>query len=151
MGELKVISMRIHKYIPNKLYGFTIDNSDFQVFFHLGQFKPYRKDGNILPNQPPPILGEPVLVSFYQNDTTNKAPKAVNVERVQQPKKIMGTVESYDHSRGYGFIMGEDGVSYHLHNSEILNSRFPLQGEKVNFYAGIRLGKPRACHIEVIR
>ena len=151
MTKLKVISMRIFKYIPNKLYGFTIDNDDFQVFFHLGQFKPYKENGEVILSQPPPILGEPVVVSYYVSEDQKKAPKAVNVERVQRPKKLEGIVESYDHSRGYGFIMGEDGISYHLHNSEILNSRYPLQGEKVNFYAGIRLGKPRACHIEVIR
>lgn len=151
MQELRTLSMRVYKYIPNKLYGFAIDNNDFQVFFHLGQFKPFRENGLILPLQPPPILGEPVLVSFYPNVDSTKAPKGISIERTQKPKTIMGTVESYDNTRGYGFIMGEDGISYHLHNSEILNNRYPLQGEKVKFYAGLRMGKPRACHIEVLR
>lgn len=143
------LSMRVHKYIPNKLYGFVIDNNDYQVFFHLGQFKPFQDQGVILP-QPPPILGEPVMVSFYPTDN-GKAPKAISVERLQKPKQLVGTVDSYDSARGYGFIMGDDGVSYHLHNSEILNNKFPLHNDKVKFYAGLRLGKPRACHIEVIR
>lgn len=149
MEEMITLSMRVHKYIPNKLYGFVIDNNDFQVFFHLGQFKPFQDENMMIP-QPPPILGEPVIVGFYPTDN-GKAPKAISVQRMQKPKVIMGIVESYDSSRGYGFIMGEDGISYHLHNSEILNNKYPLQSDKVKFYAGLRMGKPRACHIEVVR
>ena len=144
------MSMKVYKYIPNKMYGFAIDNDDFQVFFHLGQFKPFSGNGLAMVVQPPPILGEPVMVSFYPSEN-GRAPKGISVERGILPKSIMGIVESYDSTRGYGFIMGEDSISYHLHNSEILNNRYPLQGEKVKFYAGLRMGKPRACHIEVIR
>lgn len=146
--ETKTISMIIHKYIPNKLYGFAIDSNDFQVFFHLGQFKPIIETGKV---PPPPILGEPVFVTYVPNENSGKAPKAISVERKQKPKQLMGIVESYDSSRGYGFVMGEDGLSYHLHNSEILNGKYPLNGDKVRFYTGLRMGKPRACHIEVIR
>ena len=146
--ETRTISMIIHKYIPNKLYGFAIDSSDFQVFFHLGQFKPITEP-NVIPA--PPILGEPVLVTFIEPLDPSKAPKATNVERLQKPKQLMGIVESYDSSRGYGFVLGEDGISYHLHNSEILNNKYPLSGDTVRFFTGLRLNKPRACHIEVIR
>lgn len=147
-SKTKTKNMRIHKYIPNKLYGFAIDSEDLQVFFHLGQFKPGEFETD---PPPPPILGEPVLVTYYVNENNDKAPKASSVVRTHKPKKIEGVVESYDTSRGYGFIMGEDGVSYHLHNSEILNNKYPLSGDKVLFFTGLRLGKPRACHIEVIR
>lgn len=145
----RTIQMRIYKYLPKKLYGFAINSSDFQVFFHLGQFKPLVKDLSTPP--PPPILGEPVLVTYYESSTEGKAPKAISVERMQTPKRITGIVDSYDNSRGYGFIVGEDGKKYHLHNSEILNGRYPLQGDTVKFYTGLRQGKPRACHIEVVR
>jgi len=144
----KTIQMYIHKYIPSKLYGFAITSTGEQVFFHLGQFKP--KDFGIDP-PPPPILGEPVMVTYDEIEGATKAPRASLIVRTHKPKQVSGMVDSYDTSRGYGFILGEDGVSYHLHNSEILNKRIPLAGDKVVFFAGIRLGKPRACHIEVVR
>ena len=140
--------MRVHKYIPNKLYGFAVDDEGQQVFFHLGSFKP--GDFRIDP-PPPPILGETVEVEV--DDTcviAGKAPKATSVVRSECPFLIEGVVETFDSHRGYGFVLGDDGKSYHLHKSEVLGGRVPLIQQKVRFYAGLRMGKPRACHVEIL-
>jgi len=140
--------MHVHKYIPHKMYGFAIDSSGEQTFFHLGSFHPGQFD---LDPPPPPILGEPVEVELDREKADNKARRASRVQRVQQPTALAGRVESFDTERGYGFIEGHDSVSYHLHRSEILNNRVPLPGNKVRFFAGIRQGRPRACHVLILR
>jgi len=55
----------------------------------------------------------------------------------------------FDAQRGFGFVVGEDGVSYHLHTSEILDHKIPLKGQTVMFFPGVRQGRPRACHVKV--
>ena len=67
------------------------------------------------------------------------------------PHMIVGVVESFDTQRRYGFIMGSDNTSYHLHESEVIDSRLPMAGRYVVFYPGIREGRPRACHVRVCR
>ena len=157
----------ILKYIPEKLYGFAVDPvTDQQVFFHLGAFRPGVLN---LPGKPPPcrqalctwpevapapILGEPVRLSLASPSSgtmqpENQAPKATLVERLTSPTPLSGTVETFDASRGFGFIQGSDGTTYHLHKSEVLDGRVPLPGQAVVFFAGIRQGKPRACHVRV--
>jgi len=144
------LNMEVHKYIPSRLYGFVKGEDGREVFFHLGVFKP-----GAFPTDPPPppILGEPVLVEVGTQDSPDnrpgKAPRALSVVRVQEPVQFVGIVETFDTHRGYGFIVGEDGISYHLHNSEVLDGRTPLAGDRVRFYAGTRQGRPRACHVNV--
>ena len=170
---MSVLLMRIHKYIPERLYGFTVDSAGLQVFFHLGAFHPGSLPLLSLPggrevkqhptcqsctrgsclwaeSPPPPILGEPVKVEVeIDPENTSKAPRATKVLRIQTPMTLRGLVETFDATRGYGFIKGDDGTSYHLHKSELLDGRIPRTGQLVMFYAGIRLDKPRACHIKV--
>ena len=146
MSDKSSKTMRVHKYIPNKLYGFAMDEEGSQVFFHLGGFKP--GDFRIDP-PPPPILGEFVEVEVEETSLIpGKAPKATSVVRSECPFLIEGIVETFDSHRGYGFVLGDDGKSYHLHKSEVLGGRIPLIQQKVRFYAGLRMGKPRACHVE---
>lgn len=152
----------VHKYIPEKLYGFVVDmEKNTQVFFHLGVFRP----GTVLtPSKPPlcrrglctwpefapPILGEPVRITLASPAlVSDKAPRASQVDRITSPKPLSGVVESFDAHRGFGFILGEDGTSYHLHKSEIQESRVPLQGQIATFFAGLRQGRPRACHVKL--
>lgn len=87
-------------------------------------------------------------------DSTNppqsgRAPRAVRVERVLAPVTLEGVVDMFDAHRGFGFVLGEDGVSYHLHTSEILDNRLPVKGQTVLFFGGLRQGRPRACHVKV--
>lgn len=154
----------VHKYIPEKLYGFALDpQTSQQVFFHLGVFKPgvlARPGRPPLCHQglctwpsvaPPPILGEPVRVILGPDadDSKERAPKAALVERLTSPTPLSGIVETFDATRGFGFIQGTDGTTYHLHKSEVLDGRMPLPALPVVFFAGIRQDRPRACHVRV--
>ena len=158
--------MRVKKYIPAKLYGFLEEpETDRGAFFHLGTFQP--GDGwdehpqcSVCPRQegcswstspPPPILGEMVHVDvdFDQETPGDKVPRARKVERISNPTLVKGAVETFDAHRGYGFVLGDDGESYHLHRSELVEDRIPRAGQMVMFHAGVRMDWPRACHAKV--
>ena len=159
--------MRVSKYLPEKLYGFCQDEAgEVEVFFHLACFYPgtsksttTRCSGcsrsphckiNEVP--PPPILGEEVLVEFEASSgESTKAPRAVKVERLEEPQMLLGSVESFEQVRRYGFVLGTDQVTYHLHQSEIVDGKLPLVGSEVTFYPGVRSNRPRACHVRVCR
>jgi cold shock CspA family protein len=137
--------MKIHKYIPHKFYGFAVDEHGMQVFFHLESFD----SGG---TNPPPIVGEEVDVDVDLQGgypSGGRAPKAQKVVRVFEPQYIGGTIRTFDVERGYGFISGDDGEYYHLHRSEVLGGKFPLTGQRVQFYVGFRQNRPRACHVEI--
>jgi len=156
--------MRVVKYIPEKLYGFCQDDQGFEVFFHLAVFHPgpaveeARCMGcpgpprcQLVTDPPPPILGEWVDVESEATSADGKAPRADRVERRQPARMVVGVVESFDSQRRYGFVMGNDQVSYHLHESEITDGRMPLTGGQIVFFSGFRGGRPRACHVKVCR
>ena len=88
---------------------------------------------------------------FLAGEPGGKAPRADRVERVTAPVMLVGEVESFDTQRRYGFIMGSDRVSYHLHESEVVDGRLPISGKRVIFFPGLREGRPRACHVQVCR
>ncbi len=46
---------------------------------------------------------------------------------------VNGTVEFFNELKLYGFIHGEDGLSYFVHISEIQNEYILKQGDKVKF------------------
>ena len=155
----------MQKYIPEKLYGFCRGDDGFDVFFHLAVFHP----GGDVPvarcsncsgyprcqvtgDAPPPILGESVLVESDAGHPEKKAPRAQRVERLVTPQMIVGVVELFDTQRRYGFVKGSDQVSYHLHESEIVDGRLPIVShQQVVFFPGEREGRPRACHVKVCR
>ena len=155
--------MRVQKYIPDKLYGFASPDGGSDVFFHLGAFRP---GGEVPPPTactscgspcsedaklpPPPILGEEVEVT-YEVSEGDKAPRATLVERLTAPTPLHGRVGSMDPHRGFGFLEGEDGETYHLHRCEVVDGRLPLPGQQVLFYPGTRQERPRACHVRVCR
>ncbi len=157
------IPMRVSKYVPAKLYGFTVDpSSGQQAFFHLGAFQPgggwmeHRRcqvcprEGCSWVKPPPPILGERVMVEVdFHTGQEGRAPRATQVVRATAPIAIEGTVEAFDIARAFGFAMGDDNISYHLHKSELLEDRIPIVNQRVMFYAGTRQGRPRACHVKV--
>jgi len=156
--------MRVLKYIPSKLYGFCQDEGGFEVFFHLAVFQPgtsvelTRCMGCPGPprcqastDPPPPILGEWVTVESEAGEDGGRAPRASRVVRDQTPRMIVGVVESFDPQRRYGFVRGNDQVSYHLHESEVTDGRMPLAGQQIVFFPGWREGRPRACHVKVRR
>lgn len=158
--------MCVHKYIPGNLYGFAAD-AQGQVFFHLGAFNPGLAPATDMPtrcktcpanrscfwgkNPPPPVLGESVTVILdaESNLAEGQAPRARSVVRTSPPVVVEGVVDAFDTNRGFGFIKGQDGITYHLHRSEMIDGRLPQPGHPVMFYAGVRQGKPRACHVKV--
>lgn len=158
---------KCHKYLPDKLYGFircSSGDQEVDVFFHLAVFQPGDEVDVVrcssctgLPQcrlgvePPPPILGERLRVEYEPVPPGGKAPRATRVERLDPPRMILGVVESFDHQRRYGFVKGDDDVTYHLHESEIVDGRLPLVNGRVVFYAGWREGRPRACHVRVCR
>lgn len=158
---MTTIIMQVHKYIPARLFGFAIADDGSQIFFHLGAFDPGKHSNNPpcigCPDctwgqmPPPPILGEKVEVQLDASipASENRAPRALRVRRLATPVILSGVVETFDPYRGYGFIKGSDGNSYHLHKSEIVEGRLPFVGMKVKFYAGQRKDKPRACYVKV--
>lgn len=151
---------RVVKYIPDRLFGFVAEEDGREVYFHLGDFDPKGPwadlahdcpRGRLLSfnwRSPSPIVGELVKVEILDREAKDdKAPKAQRVTRLDAPLLIRGTVESFDVLHGYGFVRGGDGVSYHLHKSEILDGHVPNKGSVVMFFAGFRQGRPRACHV----
>lgn len=61
-------------------------------------------------------------------------------------KPIAGTVKWYAVSKGYGFITGDDGIDYFVHQSEIQMEGFRKlkSDQKVTFTPGERENKPVA-------
>lgn len=158
--------MKVHRYFPEKLYGFCKDDSGLEFFFHLSVFDlgdpcsiehrrcpkcPGQPRCPLVSAAPPPILGERVLVQANAPDTVGRATKADRVSRTHPPLLLPGVVESFVALKRYGFIKGEDQISYHLHESEVIHGRQPFTGNRVLFYPGEREGKPRACHVVVCR
>lgn len=138
--------MRVDKYMPTKLYGFVSRDDGQQAFFHLGAFQsPFRQDPF-----PPPIVGERVMVEVLPQGLDNKAPKAKSVVRMEPAVQLEGTVDTFDHRTGYGFVDGADGTAYYLHVSEVQYGRLPMRGQRVRFYKGFKAGRPRACHVEIL-
>jgi len=138
-------------YNTTKLYGFAkSDTSGGEVFFHLETFWPGESspDGSV---PPPPVQGELVSVTYDANTAQEgKPPRATRVERTAPPALLGGVVERFDEKGGWGFLRGDDGVSYHLHRSEVLDGRLPLVQSRVSFYAGSRKDRPRACYVRVL-
>jgi len=152
--------MTVGKYIPDQMYGF-LHFEGLEVFFHLRVFRPETgwvksprciqcKHG-ICPwadSPPPPILGEMVEVEI---DTDSEKLRAKKVLRKTAPLAVHGIVDTFDATRGYGFVKDLQGNSYHLHRSEVTEGRIPLAGQDIMFYAGIRQDKPRACYVKICK
>ena len=156
--------MMVVKYIPERLFGFVMDPEvGLEVYFHLGDFDPkgpWPASHHLCPissrqfnwASPPPILGETVAVVVVPVNGVelSRPPRAQRVVRLDPPILLRGVVDSFDPQHGYGFVRGvEDGVSYHLHRSEMIDGQFPQVGSVVMFFVGVRQGRPRAIHAHV--
>lgn len=157
------MDMRVVKYIPSGMYGFVRGSQDIEIYFHLGVFNPLPAiDSQSIPRCPhclgcawsqgvaPPIVGEEVEVEIVLPDAPrDRAPKAKRVTRLAPPKMVVGVVDTFDAYRGYGFVNGLDGITYHIHRSEVLGGYLPVTGQTVRFYSGTRQNRPRACHVQI--
>ena len=131
--------MIVDKYIPSGMYGFVTDGEN-RLFFHLAAFDPGAYEGD---SPVPPVIGEAVEVEAGEGN------KACRVCRVDLPTQILGVVDWFDTTKGYGFIRDEQGTSFYLHRSEVLEGKLPLDGHRVSFYVGS--DSQRACHVSVER
>lgn len=129
--------LRVLLYVPSRLYGFCGDESGRRVFFHASHFNP------MSPGGPPPLLGEFVDVELAEEG------RASSVRRVRSMPPITGVVDSFDAKTGWGFIRGDDRVSYFLHRSDVVHNRLLVRGQRVQFHAGHKNHRPRACYVEV--
>lgn len=136
--------MRVCKYVPRQLFGFVVDVSGCQVFFHIRAFK-----WGAFPTYPPPLIGEEVEVEYQPLTQEGQAPKARTVLRLSEPVASFGTVEDFNEKRGYGFIQTEDGRSHYLHRSEMTDGRLPMPGMEAIFFEGYRQGRSRACFVKL--
>ena len=136
----------INRYLTDKRYGFILpdqgNEEDGQVFFHQEVF-----DAGV--DGPPPITGESVLYLLAASEN----PRAASVTREHPPNHHVGTVQSYDPVRGYGFITTSYGQFY-MHKSEMIGGLVPAIGSQVDFYtsgSSICGKRPRACYVGVLR
>lgn len=65
---------------------------------------------------------------------------------------MKGIVIRFDRSRGYGFINGEDGQSYFVHQSNILMSgyRYLIEDQKVKFKPSQNVKGLEATEVEKV-
>lgn len=137
--------MKVRKYIHERHYGFLSDNQGREVFFHASVFDGGQKEGS-----PPPVAGEEVLVSVdFEGTSAEVAARASRVRRLAEPPLLEGVVSSFNSDRGFGFIEGEDEITYYLHRSEVLDGRLPLSGAKVHFRVSQQKHRARACYVDV--
>lgn len=164
---MAILRLTIEKYLPEKLYGFAVNEQGHRVFFPTGNFYPGARNvtlgcGNckaancpIAESAMPPIIGEAVDVELPEgtelSNDQGKVPRAIKVTRVHPVRPVVGLVEGFDFNKGYGYIKGNDGISYHLHRCEVQEGIIPLAGMALAFLAGTRQGKPRACHARICR
>jgi len=110
-----------------------------EFYFHASGFV------RLKPGGPYPIAGEPVEVDAIL-EQEQKSPVAEVVRRIEEPLLLRGEIQSFDHSRGWGFIRTPDtDERIFLHKSDVLDNWIPAVGSSVAFYKGCRNGQLRAC------
>jgi len=90
-----------------------------------------------------------VDIEFDADIVRGTAPRATQVQRRVQPLKLEGRVKSFESAKGWGFLLGEDGIECFLHRSDVIDGKIPIRGQRVVYYRGTKLGKPRAFYVEV--
>ncbi len=63
---------------------------------------------------------------------------------------MTGVTRCWYSTRFYGQILGDDGVSYFVHRSELIGRGALMRGERVAFVATDRGKGPRAVDVRVI-
>jgi len=120
------------------MYGFAANSEAEEVFFHAQDFH------RLEPGGPLPVLGENVGIGEIEN--SGRRPRARSVHRLQVQSRVQGKVRSYDSRKGWGFVDYADGQAF-LHASEAMAGWLPVIGTSVEFFLGVKGGKPRACWV----
>lgn len=141
VAEIRVLIMKVDLYSMMNGYGFCapVSGGGDRVYFRVEDFV------RLEPGEPLPIAGEVVEVpEVLLSD--GRSPRASSVQRTIPPKKMQGTVKSFDSAKGWGFI--ERGPDlFFLHRSDLVATFTPVIGTTVEFYAGEKKGRPRACYV----
>lgn len=135
-------TMRVDLYSMVNGYGFCQPVGEGgitdRVYFRVEDFV------RLHPGEPLPIAGE--LVEVPDVVPGGRSPRAASVQRKQPPTRLQGTVKSFDPVKGWGFI--ERGPDlYFLHRSDLVEPFTPVIGSMLDFYAGEKKGRPRACYV----
>ena len=133
--------MVVDFYAIDHGYGFCALGGD-RVYFRVEDFSRGSSD------DPLPICGEAVAVENVVPGS--KTPHAMKVRRLTRPHKVRGRVKSFDGEKGWGFVTHGDDV-YFLHRSDLTTTFHPVVGSEVDFYAGMRRGRLRACYVTPLR
>ena len=130
--------MKVDMFSVTNGYGFCSSKEGLRVFFRVEDFI---KNS---PEEPQPILGEPVEVQKIVS--TEGSPKAVGVVRIDTPKIEVGEVKSFDSTKGWGFAESSLGIFF-IHKSDFIEPFIPVIRSRITFYPGNKRGKRRACYI----
>jgi cold shock CspA family protein len=130
-----VVSM----FSPTRLYGFCASPDGKELAFHASAFH------RLKPGGPGPISGEPVEVGEIRQG--DKGPFVDRVSRLVEPVRNVGTIKSYDATKGWGFVQSGGGDPIFLHSSDLNEPWLPVIGTHVQFYEGRKRGRKRACWV----
>jgi len=135
-------AMRVDLYSMVNGYGFCVPlegGDSTRVYFRVEDFV------RLEAGEPLPIAGERVEIpELIPGD--GKSPRASAVLRTSSPARLQGTVKSFDAAKGWGFIeCGSE--TYFLHRSDLVVVFTPVIGSTVEFYAGTKKNRPRACYV----
>ncbi len=137
-------TMRVDLYSMVNGYGFCdpIEGDSARVYFRVEDFV------RLTAEEPLPIAGELVEVASVLSG--GRSPRASSVQRLVSPARLQGTVKSFDPVKGWGFI-GRGVDRYFLRRGDLVGSCTPVIGTTVDFYAGKKKGRPRACYVARVR
>jgi cold shock CspA family protein len=60
---------------------------------------------------------------------------------------VTGTVKWFSEAKGYGFVVGADGVDHHFNVSDVRGATLPRSGDTVQFEPGQSRRGPKARHV----
>ena len=113
------------------------------MFFHVRDFYKLR------PEEPGPIVGEPVRFDWVSSDD-REDPKAKIVTRMVSPILSKGEIYSFDPQKGWGFIL-RSGSRVFFHREDFAQPWLPIVGTPVSFWESPGIEKPRAIQVDFLR
>lgn len=132
--------MKVDFYSTESGYGF-LSEGQTRLYFRGEDFL------RVETWEPMPITGEEVIIERVE-PREKGSDVARGVRRISTPIQRVGIVESFDNTKGWGFLKsGLDGSKVFLHRSEMEGDWVPIKGSAVKFYEGFKGSRPRACYV----
>lgn len=90
--------------------------------------------------------------SWVRPPVTRQRPPEQESQRMAKAKTMNGTIKSLHPEKGFGFILGEDGIEYFFHKSAVTDFDFDTlqHGTAVRFVPGTGQKGPRADQVELV-